>query len=215
MAVALPRLVILGAGGHARVVLECARRQGRYAVEGLIDPERPGRLVDGAPVLGGDDHLEELRRLGVSVAVVGIAGLGAGAVRQRLFDQLVALGFDGALIVHPSATVSEYAQLGQGVVIMPGAVVNAGAVLGDNVIVNSGAIVEHDTEVAAHVHVAPGAVVCGGVRIGTGAYIGAGAAIRQGVTIGDGAVVGAGAAVVGDVAAGAVVTGVPAGARQV
>ncbi|HUE85070.1 MAG TPA: acetyltransferase [Vicinamibacterales bacterium] len=205
-----PGVVVLGAGGHARVVIDILMRAGLYELRGLLDPCPRVATVDGVPVLGGDDLLPVLRERGVTLAIVGVGSTAGGTEREAIFANARAAGFDFVNAVHPSATVAQTVVLGCGVAVMAGAVINPGATIGDNVIVNTGAVVEHDCKIGAHAQVAPRAVLCGGVRVGEGAHVGAGATVRQGVTIGAGATVGAGAVVLGDVAAGALVFGVPA-----
>lgn len=206
------RAVGIGAGGHAKVLLDALQARGEVEVVGLVDsdPDLKGIQVLGVTVIGGDEVLGELRRGGVHHAFLGVGGTGDNAPRRRLWDLARSKGFELLSVVHPSAVVSASASLGQGVCICPGAVVGAGARLGDNVIVNTGAIVEHDCEIGDHVHVASGAVLAGGVVVAEGAHIGAGASVRQGVHVGREALVAMGAVVIADVPDGAVVAGVPA-----
>jgi UDP-perosamine 4-acetyltransferase len=206
------RAVGIGAGGHAKVLLDALQVRGDVDVVGLVDsdPDLKGMKVLGVTVIGGDEALEGLRRDGVSHAFLGVGGTGDNEPRRRLWDLAHSHGFQLLSVIHPSAVLSPSASLGEGVCVCPGAIVGAGARLGCNVIVNSGAIVEHDCDIGDHVHVASGAVLAGGVTVGEGAHIGAGASIRQGVHVGRGALVAMGAAVVADVPDRAVVAGVPA-----
>lgn len=206
------KVVGFGAGGHAKVVIEMLRTDGRYEIAGLLDndPALIGKDVLGAPVLGDDTIIKELENKGITNFFVGVGGAGDLSVRRRLFELAVEEGLKPANAVHPQAVVSPSATLGSGVTIMAGAVVNACAVLGENVIINSGAIVEHDCVVSDHVHVGPGACICGGVKVDGGALVGAGSTIRQGLKVGEGAVVGAGSVVVKDVSSNTEVAGVPA-----
>lgn len=202
----------LGAGGHGAVVIEILRALGGWRVVGLLDTraELWGTTVLGVPVLGDDGLLPGQYDSGVQHAFVGLGSVADTRSRQRLYERARAAGFAVPLAVHPAATVSPSATLGQGVTVMAGAVVNAGARLGENVIVNTGAIVEHECVVGDHAHIATGARLAGGVEVGEGAHVGLGASLLQGVRIGRGAVVGAGAVVLRDVIDGAVVVGVPA-----
>lgn len=207
-----PRVVLLGAGGHSRVLMDCIFLGGAAEVAGVLDADiaREGTLFFGVPVLGTDDLLPMLITLGISHFAVGLGGVGDNAPRRQLYERALDAGLDPLTICHPSAVVSRWAKIGPGCELLPGCIVNSGARLGANVIVNSGAIVEHDCEVGEHAHVATGARLASTVTVGPLAHIGAGATVIQCRKIGAGAIIGAGAVVVRDVEPGAVVAGVPA-----
>jgi UDP-perosamine 4-acetyltransferase len=206
------RIVGLGAGGHARVVLDVIAAVGGFDVVGLLDPRRDlnGTAVGGAEVIGDDALLARLYDDGVRHAFIGLGGAGDTRPRRRLYELARGRGFDVPSLVHPTAVVSPSAHIGAGATVLPLSVVQAGSFLGEDVIVNTAAVVEHDCRVGVHVHVASNATLASGVTVADGAHIGAGATIRQGISIGEDAVVGAGAVVVSDVQPGTVVVGVPA-----
>lgn len=200
-------LIVIGAGGHARVVAEAALTAG-VDVIGFADDDEAlhGGRVDGLDVVGAIESIPT----GTSY-VVGVGGpIDGGAVRARLVDRAQASGLVAEEVRHCSAIISSRAIISPGAVFLARSVVNSGGRVGPHAIVNTGAIVEHDAEVGAFAHIAPGAILCGGVRVGAGAHIGAGAVVRQGVTIGDRAVIGAGAVVVRHIPAETTVAGVPA-----
>jgi sugar O-acyltransferase (sialic acid O-acetyltransferase NeuD family) len=204
--------IVLGGGGHARVLIDSLQASELAVVHGVLDADRAlwGQTLLGVPVLGGDDLLPEMSGRGVNHFAVGLGSVGDSRVRERLFEAGLAGGLKPLTVMHPSSVCSVWAKLGAGVQLFPASVVNAGAKLGENVIVNSGAIVEHDCFIGAHTHIATGAKLSGGVHIGTGAHVGAGAVVKQDIRIGERAVIGAGACVVKDVPPGTVVVGVPA-----
>jgi sugar O-acyltransferase (sialic acid O-acetyltransferase NeuD family) len=206
------KVVGLGAGGHARVVIEILRFHKSYDLVGLLDPkpELQGQKMLDVPVLGDDDLLRTLTRDGVGHFFVGLGSVGDSGSRQSLFKLALQHGMEPVQAVHPQAIISPSARLGPGVTVMAAAVINACAQLGCNVIVNTGAIVEHDCIIGDHVHIATGAQLASTVQVGPGAHVGAGATVRQCITVGAGALVGAGAVVVKDVAPQTVVVGVPA-----
>jgi len=199
------RIVGVGAGGHAKVLLDAVRAGTAHEVVGLVAPERT--TVLGLPVLGGDELLPALRAEGVEGAFIGIGELRA---RCRLFAHLQELRFTLVPIIHPDATVSCSVQLAPGLAVLAQAVLNPDVRLGVNVIVNTAAVVEHDCALGDHVHVAPRAVLCGGVVVGKNSHVGAGAVVREGIVLGRNVMVGAGAVVVRNVADGTRVMGVPA-----
>ena len=209
-----PRCVIIGGGGHARVVIDALRASDAGAPQLVLDADRArwGSELLGVPIRGGDERLPDLAQEGVTHFVVGLGGVGDNGPRRRLFELALRHGLIPLRVCHPSAVCSPWAAIGEGSVVLPLAVVNAGACVGRNVIVNSGAIIEHDCVIGDHVHVATGAKLCSTVRVEALAHIGAGAVVRQRVSIGERAVVGAGAAVISDVPAEAIVAGVPANA---
>jgi sugar O-acyltransferase (sialic acid O-acetyltransferase NeuD family) len=208
----IPRCVILGGGGHARVLIDCLVATGVAELVGLLDAKASGtgERVFGLPVLGSDAVLPELRESGVTHFVVGLGGVENNRPRARLFDLGCAAGLMPLTVCHPSAVISTYCTIGAGCQMLACSVVNAGAQLGQNVIINTGGIVEHDCRVADHAHIATGARLASTVSVGVGAHVGAGATVVQCRSIGAWSVVGAGAVVVRDVPIETVVVGVPA-----
>jgi len=205
-------VVGLGAGGHAKVVIEILQLEDQYELIGLLDPKSDlrGELVLGVPVLGGDEQLAMLKARGVKCFFVGLASTSDLGPRRRLYEFALGHGMKPVTAIHPNAIISPSAVLGTGATVMAAAVINAGARLGDNVIVNTGAIVEHDCVIGNHVHIATGAKLSGGVIVGDETHIGAGVVVRQYVRIGIGALIGAGAVVVKDIPDGQTVIGNPA-----
>jgi sugar O-acyltransferase (sialic acid O-acetyltransferase NeuD family) len=204
-------IVGLGAGTHAKSVLDAIRSADRFRVAALVDDDE-GRI--GEEILGfevsGPGALDNLRADGVAHAFAGVGGIGDSSARRAVFERLSALGFQLPPIVHASAVLSPWAEVGRGAHILAGAIVNAAAMVGEGVIVNTGAIVEHDCRIDAYAHVAPGARLAGLATVGEGAHIGIGAVVIEGMRIGEGALVGAGAVVIRDVPPGVRVAGVPA-----
>jgi len=201
------RVVVVGAGGHAKVVLEALWAMDAFDVVGFTDPNTPDLEVLGVPVLGGDELLPGLYAQGVASAVVAI---GSNRQRQQIGQYLLALGFALPVVVHPTALISPSAKISQGAVVMARAVVGTLARIGELAIINTGAIVEHDNQIGQSAHIAPGVALAGGVRVGDRALVGIGSAVRPDISIGDDSIVGAGSAVVADVPSGVTVAGVPA-----
>ena len=206
------RVIGIGAGGHAKVLIEMLQLQGTFELVGLLDsdPGVRGKLVLGVPVLGDDSMLSELRKNGIRHFFIGIGSVDNASPRKHLFEECLKLNMDPISSIHPSAVVSASAEIGRGCMIMAGAIVGTCVRLGDNVIVNTGAIVDHDCWIESHVHLATRATLSGGVHIASGAHVGAGAVMKELINVGENAVIGAGAAVINDVPASVVVAGVPA-----
>lgn len=208
----LEKCIVLGAGSHARVVLDALILEGSREVVGVIDPAPglKGSRILGVEVLGGNECLPGLLDSGVRTAVLGIGGVGDNRLRARVFNETTASGFDIVGVVHRSAVLSPFASVDPTAQILAGAHVGPMAVIGRGAIVNTSAIVEHDCRVGAFVHVASGAVLGGNVALGDFSHVGSGAVVRQSLSVGTAAVVGSGATVVRDVSDGDVVVGVPA-----
>ena len=205
-------VVGIGAGGHAKVVMEILHAMNGFEVVGLLDanPELRGKRILNVEVLGDDSLLPGLYEQGHRHVFIGVGALGDAATRASLYAQVKGIGYEVVQAIHPTAIVSPSASIGDGVTVMAGVIINASARLSDNVIINTGAIVEHDCVIDAHAHIAPGARLAGSVHVGEGSHIGLGASVREGITIGPYAMVGAGAVVVKDVPEGATAVGVPA-----
>ena len=204
------RLVLWGASGHALVVADIVRQQGRYEVAGFLDdlrPERRGAAFCGGTILGGREQFPELVRRGVRTMVVAV---GDCAARLTLAAAAGAAGFRLVAAVHPRAVIAEGVPIGAGSVVCAGVVVNPGATIGANVILNTGATVDHECVIQDGVHLGPGVHLGGKVTVGRAAWLGIGALVKDYVTIGPSTIVGAGAAVLEDLPASVVAYGIPA-----
>ena len=205
-----PRCVVLGAGGHGRVVLDVLHNAGTYAPVAFVDsnPELTGRRIDGVLVAGQPGDLPRIREeLGVDNLIIAI---GDNGTRRHFADRFDELGFNLINAVHPSANVARNASLGVNTVVAAGALVCAHCQIGDSVILNTGCIIDHETLIGTATHICPGARLAGRTTVESGAFVGIGATIIQSIRVGYEAVIGAGAVVIHDVAPMSTVVGVPA-----
>lgn len=202
-------VVILGAGGHGRVVLDILLQAKLHRPVGFLDNNAAihGRRIDGLPVLGGIESAAELKARGIPGAVIAIGDNGA---RRSMGDFLEAAEMEVVSAIHPSAQLASNANFGKGVVIAAGALVCAHCQIGDYVILNTGCIVDHESMIATAAHICPGVRLAGHVTVESGAFIGIGATVVQNVRIGFEAIVGAGAVVTNNVDPMTTVVGVPA-----
>ncbi|MDI6880641.1 MAG: acetyltransferase [Desulfitobacteriaceae bacterium] len=206
-------VIVIGAGGHAKGLLETLLEQG-INVLGFTDAAFPEGKTDfmGVPVLGTDEIVSNYAPQAVQL-VNGVGSVQDISKRKDIFVNFKQLGFNFAEVIHRTAVVSGWTSLGEGVQLMAGAVVQPGSSVGDNTIINTKTAVDHDCLIGSHVHLSPGVTLSGGVEVGEGVHIGTGATVIQGIRIGAYAFVAAGAVVVRDVPAGARVMGVPAKIR--
>lgn len=202
-------VVVIGAGGHGRVVLDLLLTSGQHRVVGILDadPALAGTRIYGIEVLGPVNLLPKLRQQRLRGAVVAI---GDNRVRRKYRTEIDAAGLDAINAVHPSACLSPRAILGRNIVVCAGAIVCTDVTIGDSVILNTGCRIDHECTIREGAHIAPGAILAGRVDVGLDAFIGLGSRVIQCRSVGANAVVGAGAVVIRDVPAGARVVGVPA-----
>lgn len=194
------RLLVIGAGGHAKVVVDAAREAG-FEIAGVL-----GRPGDPAEVLGIPVAMD-----GSAIdADVFIVAIGDNTARAAAFAAGLEAGLVPATVIHPSAILADEIEIGRGTFAAAGVVVNVHARIGENVILNTGCTVDHDCLIGDHAHLGPGANLCGGVTVGEGTLLGVGSCALPKATIGAWTTIGAGAAVTGAIGDGVTAVGVPA-----
>lgn len=183
----MEKIVIVGGGGHAKVVIDAIKLKAEYDIYGIVDPNvKAGESVLGVKVIGGDEMLETLFKSGIKHAFVAVGSVGderSVGTRISITANLMKIGFSLPVIVHPRAVVAGDVPLGEGTFVAGGAVINPGSKIGKNAIINTNSSVDHDCVIGDFAHIAPGATLSGGVKIGNGAHVGTGANITQGVSI--------------------------------
>lgn len=193
-------IIIIGAGGHAKVVIDCVEQENKFYIDAIVDDNYKNRTIFDFVVQQKDN---EGKYDGKKV----IIAIGNCITRQKIAQDLSA---EYVTTIHPTASISKYAKIGIGSQIFATAVINAGAEIGNHVIVNTGAIIEHDCKVEDFVHLSPNCCLGGEVTVGTGTHIGIGATVIQGVAIGSNVIIGAGAVVISDVPDNCTAVGIPA-----
>lgn len=207
------RMLVWGCSGHARVLLDVLHFHG-HQVEAFVDQDVQESLLDGVPVLPADTDWvawQSERRRTAAPEVLGVVAIGRqGGHRKKIQALWNSIGIRLPTLIHPMASVSPCAFVGEGSQVLAMAVVASGAQVAEVCIINHRASVDHDCVVSSGVMVGPGATVCGNVHIGEDAFIGAGSTILPRLRIGAGAMIGAGSVVTRDIPPGATVAGNPA-----
>ncbi len=202
-------IIIIGAGDHAKVLLDILLEQGE-TVLGLTDKSvQKGTVVYGVPVIGDDD--EVLKHSPEVIDLVnGVGSVGDLTLRKKIYSFFKNKGYIFKSVIHKSAIISNRTMLLEGVQILPRTVINTEAQIGENTIINTGSVVEHGCNIGNNCHIAPGCTLSGCVKVGDKTHIGTGSSIIQGVTIGKNVLLGAGSVVVNNIEDNSKAYGVPA-----
>ncbi len=204
------RVLVWGAGGHGKVVVDALLQRTELEIVGIIDEDgkkKDSNLLGVRVALFDGDLLETASRFGCDCVTIAI---GDNYTRYEKFQQVRRAGLRLVNVIHPSAHISPFVKIGEGVTILAGATINAGTVIEENVCVNTAASVDHDNYLEHSCHIFPNATLTGGVRVREFAYVGPGAVVTPKLTVQKYSYVGAGAVVLEDVPEGAQVCGVPA-----
>lgn len=196
-----PYILIYGAGGHAKSVMEMVIQNGDHTIAGILDDDQDltAKQVLGIPVLGTRILLPEMVAMGVKQAANGVGGILDINVRIKIFELLESTGFSFPALVHHRATIELSAKLGEGVQVFANAYVGSEAMLKPRCMVNTNAVVSHDCTIGSYTHIAPGALLAGHVHVGDRTLVGMGVTTAIGVQIGDGVRIGNGAILLADV----------------
>lgn len=203
-------LVIIGAGGHAKVIMDIVEKENKYRIVGLIDSfKKKGDFILNHRVIGTENDLEELMEK--YDFDMGIIAIGNNWTR-KLFHKKISSQFPEfkfASAVHPNATVGKNCSIGYGTVIMPGAIINSDSIVKNFCIINSDALLEHDCYMENYSSLAPKSALAGGVRLGECSVIGMGAVVLQTLSIGNDCIIGASALINKNVKKNSMVYGIP------
>lgn len=212
----ISKILLLGAGGHCKSVLDSIISSYSYDSVGIIDKstslimdENSNTLgipiigdknsnVLGIPIIGDDNDLTRLFSEGYTEAFISVGSIGDVSLRKRLYTTIKHIGFHIPNIIDKSSVVSSSVVLGEGIYIGKNAVVNVNAEIGDCAIINTSAVIEHECRIGPFVHIAPGSILSGKVSIEVGTHIGSGSVIKQGIHIGADTMIGIGSVVLKD-----------------
>lgn len=196
----MDNIVVIGGGGHAKVVISMILKSKNYNLIGYTDNIDKGSILD-APYLGTDEILEYLyNEKGVNFAACGIGKVIINDFRSDLIKRICGIGYFFPSIISPNAIINNEVHIGQGSVIMDGVIVNSSSMIGNYCILNTRASIDHDCIIEDGVHIAPGVVLCGGVKVEKESIIGAGSVVIQNRKICNNVLVGAGSVVSKDIA---------------
>lgn len=204
-------LLILGAGGHGKVVCEIAQLMKKWDMICFLDDNKVGKEVNGIKVIGSFKDIGQFKRE-FSHAFVAI---GDNVKRLEWLHYVEAMNFELPVLIHPSSIISKNVQIGKGTVIMPGCVINTNTTIGKGCIINTKASIDHDCEIEDGVHISPGVTIGGSVKIGSKTWICIGATIINNINIGENSIIAAGATVISDIPSNVMAAGIPAKVKKV
>lgn len=205
----LKKIIVIGSGGHAGVVIDLIEQGNEYSIVGIVDSFRsPPSSVWGYDVIGDEAVLSKIK----DEIDGGIVAIGDNQRRKEMVEKLNTFvpNFTFFSLIHPSAVVSERAKIGDGTVVMGGAVVSPHTVIGEQCILNTNSAIGHDCMIGNYVSIAPGATLGGNVKVGDDTAVSLGANIIHSLEIGERTVIGAGATVLNDIESNKVAYGTPA-----
>lgn len=197
-------LVLLGGGGHAKSILDCLYRNNQTALNNqtivITDPDlKEGSLVLNSKVYGSDDSLPEIYANGCRNAFISVGSIKTTNLRRKLSNYAETCGFNLIKVIDPSAVISDFSQIYEGVFVGKQAVINADSIIKKNSIINSKVLIEHECYIGEYTHIACGSILCGNVSVGNDTFVGAGTTVIEGVKIGDNVVIGAGSTILRDI----------------
>ena len=208
----MTNLLIVGAHGHGKVVLECALSTGKYTKISFMSNEVETGGIDGYELLDQNRTSFEYIRENFDEVIVAV-GLNNSA-RLNLSNKLEAEGIKLATIIHKTAIVSQFSEIGDGTVVSANAIINPFTKIGKACIIGTAAVVGHDCRISDGVHLSPNATVAGSVHIGKHSWMCMGCNVIHEMKIGENSIVAAGATVINDVPDNVLVAGVPATVKK-
>ena len=202
------KIVLIGCGGHMKVVVDSIEAAGKYEIVGLVDKvKNQDNKYREYSVIGDDDSLQEIYDSNVKNAFLCMGFLGEGTVRNELYEKCKKIGFAFPSIIDPSAVVASDVQIGDGVFVAKKAVLSSECIVERMAIINVAAVIDHECVVGEFSHVSAGSIMCGGSKVGKNSFVGAGVTILPQVCIGNNVIIGSGTVVRKNIADGKLVVG--------
>ena len=202
------KLVLIGAGGHAKSCISCIESS-NYQISGFLDiPEKVGSFFENYPIIGTDEDFEKLNIKGYGF-LLSIGQIESSNQRKKIYNKLKSINARLPQITAKTAMVSNTAVIGQSTIVMQKALVNSSAIIGVNCIINTGAIIEHDCNISDHTHISTGAIINGSCIIGSDCFVGSGSVIKNNLTICNKVIIGAGSVVLHNIVKPGVYAGNP------
>ena len=186
------KIIIIGAGGHSKSLINLIISTNKFKIIGLIDNQVGNKKVLNYPILGSDKDLIKYYKKGVRYCAIGIGQIKSPYIRIKLFNILKKNGFKIPTIISKTSNYFKDSEIGEGTQIFHNTFINSNVKIGNNCIINSGSIIEHDVEISNNCHISTGAIINGGVKIGTDTFIGSGSIIKNDIQIGKGCTIGMG-----------------------
>ncbi|MBU2494644.1 MAG: acetyltransferase [Bacteroidetes bacterium] len=203
------KIVVIGGGGHAKVIISILKKLNQYDIVGYTDPENKGEIL-GVSYLGNDDKLNSIFKDGVNNAVIGLGQIKSAGPRRKIADNCKNISFNLPAIVSLNAIINEDVSIGNGTVVMDGVTINSGSSIGECSIVNTNASIDHDCAIGDFTHIAPGVTLSGEVNIGNDVLIGTGSNIIQQINIPANTIISAGSTVLKSITKKGIYRGNPA-----
>lgn len=208
----MTEIIIIGSGGHAKVVIDIIHQMNTFSIYGLTSLTlKKESSFCGYPILGDDTVLKNIKaENGINYIAMGVGGFKDNIHRSAIYSELKSIGFNFINAVHPSSFISSTVQIGEGVTIYPGSVINTGAKIGNNVIIAAGVSIDHEAIIGDNVLISTGSSIGAYSTIRNGALIALGSRVVAGLTVGCNSIVAAGAVVINDIPDNSKVYGIPA-----
>ena len=207
------KVIIIGTGGHARVVKIILKTLKKYHIVGFLDRDegKIGEYIDEIPIIG---TFEDIKKFCINSCDCFLLALGDNNEREIWYNKVIKLMGKIPTIKHPSTFIEDDAILGNGVQVCIGSIICTKTVIGDNVIINSGVIVDHECIIGNNCHIAPGVNIAGRVKIGNNSFIGIGTTVKDKIKIGKNCIIGVGSIVLNNIPDDSIAYGIPAEVKR-